>query len=547
MSQLHHGSTISFRARDETMTPTKKPGRWLVPLMLAAALMASVRALGAGAYTWQGQGDAWGAAGNWNPAGGPPQNAGDTATINSGPGVVLNINATLSAFTMNSASASLTIPKSQTLTVNGPATLTQGRVFLTGGTIAGSGTLTIGAKSIVAVQGSGTSTIQNPISLSGTLSLQSPGGKTDNGIALSLAQDLTNNGTIKFLNRIPASADDDAQVVLTINGGKGKLTNSRTISFSSTSVSASGISASVVNNAGANITLEASRDPKRQGNDAFLGSAGAKSSNLGTITIGAGASLSLIGASFVNDKNGANTGKIVGAGELDRSEIPKGGWTNNGDVTVAKVYPPLAQANPNMPQGQGLAQAGLQPGLLTFVGDYVQSASGTLGIAINQGGSAGTDYSQLAITQGAAYLDGALDVTLNNPGAITSGDVFTVLTADSGLFGSFANAPADASDMSTLVTSGGTFEVLYLRSLGGPSAVELTDFVPDGGGVLGLASVPEPPGLVLGSVALVGGLSYVWTVARRRPRRLRVRTAIPRRWGPSSGTRASAFFPGGDG
>jgi hypothetical protein len=495
-------------------TWTFMTGRGLTALALAAALTGPARTLRAGAYTWQGPGNAWGAAGNWGPAGGPPaQNAqaGDTAAINSGPSVSLDTNATLSGFSMNSASASLAIPKNQTLTVNGPANLTQGRVFLTGGTIAGTGTLTIGGKAIVSAQGNGTSTIQNPISLSGTLSVQSSGAKDDNGVALSLAKDLTNKGTITFLNRIPDTADDDAQVVLSINGGKGTLTNSGTITFTQRTVFDSGIKASVVNSAGASITIGTAAGG---GSGVFLGSDGAKSSNLGTITIGQKATLTLIGASFVNDKKGANTGKIIGAGELDRSEIPKGGWTNNGDVTVAKVSPPLAMGPSGAPQGQALAQGALAPGRLTFVGDYVQSATGLLGILINQGGAAGTDYSQLAITQGAAYLDGMLDVTVNYPSAISYNDVFTVLTADSGLVGSFANAP-DLNGMSTLDTNAGTFTVLYLGSTGGPSAVELTNFIDD---VPTLASVPEPPSLVLGGIAPLGGVGYVGLSARRRGR-----------------------------
>jgi hypothetical protein len=513
------------------MTPTIKLGKWLTALALAAALAGPARTLRAGAYTWAGPGNSWGAAANWGPAGGPPgQNAqaGDTAAINSGPAATLDINATLAGFSMNSATASLAIPKNQTLTVNGPANLTQGRVFLTGGTIAGTGTLTIGSKSIVSAQGSGTSTIQNPISLSGTLSLQSSGAKDDSGVALSLAKDLTNKGTITFLNRVPSSADDDAQVALTINGGKGTLTNSGTITFNQRTVIDSGIKASVVNNAGANITVATTA---KGGSGVFLGSDGAKSSNLGTITIGAKATLTLIGASFVNDKNGASTGKIVGAGELDRSEIPKGSWTNNGDVTVAKVTPPLAQGPKGAPQDQALAQGALQPGRLTFVGDYVQSASGSLGILINQGGTAGTDYSQLAITQGTAYLDGMLDVTVNNPSAISYGDIFTVLTADSGLVGSFANAPANLSGMSTLDTNAGTFTVLYLGTTNGPSAVELTNFIDD---VPTLASVPEPPSLVLGGMAVLGGVGYVWMRTRRSPL-LRLQPVPAHGGGPKGG------------
>jgi hypothetical protein len=54
--------------------------------------------------------------------------------------------------------------------------------------------------------------------------------------------------------------------------------------------------------------------------------------------------------------------------------------------------------------------------------------------------------------------------------------------------------------------------VLYLRTPGGPSAVELTDFIP---GVSTLASVPEPPSLALGGIGLLSGAGYLWVIARR--------------------------------
>ena len=378
---------------------------------------------------------------------------------------------------MNGAAASLSIPTNQTLTVNGPATLTQGRIIMTGGTIDGTGTLTITNLSSVSVSGNG-STINNPITQNGTLTISSTVGTTaaSNG-SLVLAKDLTNNGTIQ--TAVPTGGA--AIVVLTINGGNGTLTNNGIINFTASTME-NFVSAAVVNNSGGRINVNGSTGIGfgRVGN----------SSNLGTITIAKGATLSFANASFVNDRNPASTGMIIGAGTLDRSLIPKGGWMNNGAVTVANVI---------APQSVGIHSfTALQPGLLNFVGDYVQSSAGELDIPINQGGIAGTDYSQLMITQGAAILDGMLDVTVNNPAAISFGDVFTVLTADSGLSGFFANGVPGADGSGTLVADGGTFTILYIGSADGPSEVELTDFV---------ASVPEPPGLyLLATGAGVAGL-----------------------------------------
>src|SRR5262245_52923309 len=100
---------------------------------------------------------------------------------------------------MNSAAASLTIATNQTLTVNGPATLTQGQLSLPGGTLAGTGTLTIANKASVPASGNA-STINNPITQNGTLTVQATG---DAQGLLTLAKDLTNNGTIQFT--VPAN------------------------------------------------------------------------------------------------------------------------------------------------------------------------------------------------------------------------------------------------------------------------------------------------------------------------------------------------------
>jgi hypothetical protein len=139
-------------------------------------------------------------------------------------------------------------------------------------------------------------------------------------------------------------------------------------------------------------------------------------------------------------------------------------------------------------------------GILSFLGDLGKSG-GELDTPINQGGTAGTDYSQLMITSGKAFLEGLLNVTVANPDQISHGDILIVLTADSGLSGFFTNAPPHSNGMSRLITADrtGFFTVLYLGSANGPSAVELTGFI---------EGVPEPPSLTLLLCGLSGLLGY---------------------------------------
>src|SRR5215470_3450813 len=347
------------------MAGRMKVGVRLALVSLLAILVISVRSVWAGAFTWQGPGNIWSAAGNWAPAGGPPNVAGDTAAINSGPALTLDIDPTIDGFSMNSASAFLSITN-HTLTVNGPSNLMQGRVLMTGGTWAGTGTLSIGANGFLTATGP-LSTIKNPIDLKGTLTIQSTNAV---GGSLSLDKDLTNNGTIRL-----TAGESNGRASLKMNQGNGTLTNNGIVAHDGGHTD---ISASVVNNSGGVINVTG---------DVVLGALGTKGSNLGKITIAKDAVLILTGASFVNDKTSANTGTIVGAGFLDRRTIARGGWTNKGVVKVGTELPRQAQVLQALNADQ--------PGLLTFMGDYVQASSGELDIPIDEGGVAGTNYSQL--------------------------------------------------------------------------------------------------------------------------------------------------------
>src|SRR5262249_3998516 len=87
------------------------------------------------------------------------------------------------------------------------------------------------------------------------------------------------------------------------------------------------------------------------------------------------------------------------------------------------------------------------PGGPTIDGDYTQTATGTLAVAIG-GPQAGTDYSQLVVN-GLATLDGRLAVNLVNGYQPRFGDLFQVLTFSRGA-GTFAYFPNDGAPFGPL-------------------------------------------------------------------------------------------------
>ena len=133
---------------------------------------------------------------------------------------------------------------------------------------------------------------------------------------------------------------------------------------------------------------------------------------------------------------------------------------------------------------------GFSAGILTVIGDAPFGETAKLSIEIG-GTSVGTQYDRLAITNGAATLDGTLFVSLINNFTPAPGDSFTILTATAGVSGVFDNAPAQVR------FAGGVFDVNYLSN-----SVVLTNF-----------AVPEPCGASF--VALGGALLFMRNQRRR--------------------------------
>ena len=107
----------------------------------------------------------------------------------------------------------------------------------------------------------------------------------------------------------------------------------------------------------------------------------------------------------------------------------------------------------------GTVAPGLSPGILNVIGNYSQTAAGTLAIELN-GTTVGTQYDQLNIT-GTVALAGALSITTGFTPA--EGDTFTILANDAtdAVVGAFAGLPETA-----VVVAGGTFRITYLGATG---------------------------------------------------------------------------------
>ena len=145
--------------------------------------------------------------------------------------------------------------------------------------------------------------------------------------------------------------------------------------------------------------------------------------NDGKTTIGAGSSLS-VGSSYTQS---AGTTTVDGTLTTPAGLMVKAG-SLMGQGTISG---PVTASGGSVTVGDSTAK----PGLLTVTGTYTQNtATANLNVAIG-GNTAGTQYSQLAVSNGIA-LDGVLTIRLVNHFVPTVGTSFTILkgTAVSGTF-----------------------------------------------------------------------------------------------------------------
>ncbi len=96
----------------------------------------------------------------------------------------------------------------------------------------------------------------------------------------------------------------------------------------------------------------------------------------------------------------------------------------------------------------GEIRPGFSPGVLTWTGGFSPAQTATLTIEVG-GLAPGAEHDQLVV-EGAAVLDGSLDLSLINGFVPADGDSFVILTASGGVSGAFSNDSLDLGDGRTL-------------------------------------------------------------------------------------------------
>lgn len=190
--------------------------------------------------------------------------------------------------------------------------------------------------------------------------------------------------------------------------------------------------------------------------DTIGGLSGAGTTNIGagTLTIGGRSSNEVsLGSSGLSDNITPFTGTLNGSGAV---HVDGGGQTTSFATNLAggttatgvaflevngQVLGPVALVNAGILGGtgtvaqltntSGIVSPGNSIGTLTISGNFTQSADGALVIEIDDDGT-----SDLLKVGGSATLDGSL-IIVPLEGTYTTGQSFTILTADSGVSGSF--------------------------------------------------------------------------------------------------------------
>jgi uncharacterized repeat protein (TIGR01451 family) len=308
----------------------------------------------------------------------------------SGGSVALDTDGTIPALTLSGG----TLTGSGDVTVGGPSTWS-------GGTIAGTGGFTFAGGAVVTMPGTN---------------------------AVTLARPLVNEGTIHFTAAANGMLIDGVRIR---NDGAFDI-------HSSQAIAATAGTPSFVNRG----TLKKSGGSGVMQFDAPL-------SNSGLVRIASGTMH--FGDSYVQS---AGTTTVVSGATLQTETIALNGGSLTGNGTVAGTVANHATVSP-----------GQSPGTLTIDGDYVQSENGAL--VIQLGGTApGTQYDRLLVS-GSVTLDGTLDVTATNGFLATPGNAFQLLTFGSRVDDStFAVMNGLAGAGTTLAP---TFTATGLQLLAGPT------------------------------------------------------------------------------
>jgi hypothetical protein len=361
----------------------------------------------------------------------------NTGALNGTGGTIVFINNVTTCNAPATLSGSILVDTNATLTINNAISLTGTLQFdgNSGNALTGSGSLAITGNLNIFTNIS-TWSLPTVTVASGSTWAFAHGVNQDGGVTLSGNSAITCNGTLSMPGFFRISINTGSTVtcsgavnidqINTINGvGTFALTSTATLT--STHATATN-----------NIT-------------AVFTNAGTVKSNTGTLNVG-GSFVQTAGSLQLNGGNLSSTGPIVlNGGTLVGAGTITGNVTNN----------------------TGTVSPGFSPGKITISGNYTQNANGTLNLEL--GGPLPSQIDNLTVS-GTATLGGGLSVSLINSFVPNPTDMFDVLTPGNrvGTFATFNNngtqSTLDYSNPTNVRVLGGTpYPVPVLSSLVPPS------------------------------------------------------------------------------
>lgn len=395
--------------------------------------------------------------------------SGGTLTT-SGTGTIQSQNGTLDGTTNNLTNTGLLDVNGfdlffqGTIKNNGTISLTSNCVILNQpSTLTGTGTLKMASTTCIFgsglrftnssnIVGAGTIGDSNPMPITNNGNIQA--NNTTNALII-------NSGTYGFTNN--GKLIVNASSTLNVQGLFNNLTNNGTFTGGTYLVTGTlGVQNSVVTNA-ANITLT--------GAAAKISNTNMGTNALATLTTNASTGvLSLQSGQVLTTAGNLSAAGIISVGTASSFKIGGSYTQTAGKTTVdgTLTAPTGLLLQNGQLQGQGTIAAAMtsdatvvagdttsKAGKLTVNGSYTEAGTGALDIAIG-GHTAGTQYSQLAVSNG-AHLSGTLNIKLINGFVPSIGNVFMILTANpvTKTFGTVNGLP---------INSGEHFDIAYTSS-----------------------------------------------------------------------------------